>query len=249
MDDDQLLRYSRHVLLEEWGVEAQRRVAAAHAVVIGAGGLGSPALLYLASAGVGRITVVDHDSVDLTNLQRQIAHSTERIGRPKAESAAQAMAALNPGIRIDALASRADEALLQRLVPEADVVLDCTDGFDARHAINRACVLAGKPLVWAAAVRFDAQLSVYAPHAPGCPCYACLFPPDTRPQEVACATMGVFAPLVGMTGVMQAGEALKLLAQVGTPLASRLLMLDGRTLRFDELRVAARADCPVCAAG
>ncbi|TAK76373.1 MAG: HesA/MoeB/ThiF family protein [Aquabacterium sp.] len=249
MDDDQLLRYSRHVLLDEWGVEAQRRVAAAHAVVIGAGGLGSPALLYLASAGVGRITVVDHDSVDLTNLQRQVAHSTERIGRPKAESAAQAMAALNPGIRIDALPSRADEALLQRLVPEADVVLDCTDGFDARQAINRACVRAGKPLVWAAAVRFDAQLSVYDPHAPGCPCYACLFPPDTRPQEVACATMGVFAPLVGMTGVMQAGEALKLLAQVGRPLASRLLMLDGRTLRFDELRVAARADCPVCAAG
>lgn len=246
MDDDQLLRYSRHVLLDEWGVEAQRRVAAAHAVVVGAGGLGSPALLYLASAGVGRITVVDHDTVDLTNLQRQVAHTTERIGRPKAESAAQAMAALNPDVRIDTLAQRADDALLHRLVPEADVVLDCTDGFDTRQAINRACVAARTPLVWAAAVRFDAQVSVYDPRAPGCPCYACLFPPDARPEEVACATLGVFAPLVGMAGVLQAGEALKLLAEVGAPLRSRLLMLDGRTLRFDELRVAARADCPVC---
>lgn len=249
MNDAQLLRYSRHILLDEWGVEAQQRVVASHALVIGAGGLGSPALLYLAAAGVGRITVVDHDEVDLTNLQRQIAHTTARIGSPKVASAAQAMQALNPEPDVRAVAQRADEALLQRLVPEADVVLDCTDRFATRHLVNRACVQAGRPLVFAAAVRWDAQLSVFDPRADDSPCYACIFPPDDAVEDVPCATMGVFAPLTGIVGSLQAAEALKLLAadpRLAPGLRGRLLMIEARNMRFTEFRVARRAACPVC---
>lgn len=251
MNDDQLLRYSRHILLEEWGVEAQERLAASHALVIGAGGLGSPALLYLAAAGVGRITVVDHDEVDLTNLQRQVAHATARIGQPKVASAAQAMQALNPEPEVRAVARRADEDLLQRLVPEADVVLDCTDRFATRHLVNRACVQAARPLVFAAAVRWDAQLSVFDARDAASPCYACVFPPDEAVEDVPCATLGVFAPLTGIVGSLQAAEALKLLAadpRLTPGLKGRLLMIEARGMRFTEFRLARRAACPVCGA-
>ena len=246
MNDDQLLRYSRHILLEEIGIEGQQRLLDAHALVIGAGGLGSPAVLYLATAGVGRITVVDHDDVDLTNLQRQIAHDLSRLGQPKAESVRQRVRALNPEVALTARVQRADEALLEALVPAADVVLDCSDNFRTRHAVNAACVRHGRPLVSGAAIGFDAQVSVYDTRQPHAPCYACLFPPDAAFEEVACATMGVFAPLVGIVGSLQAAEALKLVAGTGTSLAGRLLMLDARTMHWDEIAIARQASCPVC---
>lgn len=248
MDDNQLLRYSRHILLDEWGVEAQARVQAAHALVIGAGGLGSPALLYLAAAGVGRITVVDHDQVDLTNLQRQIAHSSARVGQDKATSAREAMAALNPEPRIDAVVARADEAVLAHWLPQVDVVLDCTDRFATRQLINRACVAARKPLVFGAAVRFDAQLSVFDPRQAESPCYACIFAPEEGVQDVPCATMGVFAPLTGVVGTLQAAEALKLLAGVGRVAMGRLVLFDALGLQWSEIRVKRRANCTVCGA-
>jgi len=246
MNDDQLLRYSRHILLDELGVEGQQRLLGARALVIGAGGLGSPVLLYLGTAGVGTITVIDHDTVDLTNLQRQIAHDLSRIGRPKAASAAQTVLAINPEVRMVPLHERADAARLDALVAAADVVIDCTDNFRTRHAVNAACVAHRRPLVSGAAIGFDGQISVYDTRSPASPCYACLFPPDAAFEEVRCATMGVFAPLVGIIGTMQAAEALKLLAGVGTSLAGRLQMLDGRTMEWSEIRVARQPHCPVC---
>jgi molybdopterin/thiamine biosynthesis adenylyltransferase len=251
MTDDQLLRYSRHILLDEIGIEGQSRLRAAHAVVIGAGGLGSPAALYLATAGVGRITVVDHDTVDLTNLQRQIAHNLSRVGLPKAESVRATVAAINPDVRLRALVRRADAALLAELLPQAQVVLDCSDNFATRHAVNAACVAHGVPLVSGAAIGFDGQVSVYdtRPGATGAgagPCYACLFPADQPHEDVACATMGVFAPLVGIVGAVQAAEALKLLVGMGRPLAGRLLMLDARSMTWDEVRLARQPGCAVC---
>jgi molybdopterin/thiamine biosynthesis adenylyltransferase len=247
MDDDQLLRYSRHILLDEIGIEGQQRLLDGRALVIGAGGLGSPAALYLAGAGVGRITLVDHDSVDLTNLQRQIAHDTGSVGVPKAQSAARRMAAINPEPQVRALVQRADAALLDALVREADVVLDCSDNFKTRHAVNAACVAHAKPLVAGAAIRFDAQLSVYDVRDARCPCYACLFPPESGFEDVACSTMGVFSPLVGIVGCMQAAEALKLLAGVGESLAGRMQMLDARRMEWSEIRVQPDPACAVCA--
>ncbi len=246
MTDDELLRYSRHILLDEIGVEGQARLLASHALVIGAGGLGSPAALFLGSAGVGRITLVDPDTVDLTNLQRQIAHAVDRVGRPKVESARTAVAALNPGVQVQALAARADAALLDQLLTDCDVVLDCSDNFDTRQAVNAACVRHRVPLVSGSAIRFDGQLSVFDPRQAASPCYACLFPPSQAPEEVRCATMGVFAPLVGVIGSLQAAEALKLLAGVGEPAVGRLLMLDGLHMRWSEIRVPRQAGCPVC---
>ncbi|MBP7484642.1 MAG: HesA/MoeB/ThiF family protein, partial [Aquabacterium sp.] len=212
MDDDQRLRYSRHLLLNEWSEDAQDRLLQSHALVIGAGGLGAPALMYLASAGVGRITVMDSDVVDVTNLQRQIIHTTARVGQTKVASAAQAIAQLNPGVQVNPIAQAADEALLHEWVPQADVVLDCTDRFAIRQLINRVSRQHSVPLVSASAVRFDGQISVFDPRQAEAPCYACLFPPDSPPEETRCAMLGVFAPIVGMMGVMQAGEAIKLLA-------------------------------------
>ncbi|MFT4242378.1 MAG: HesA/MoeB/ThiF family protein [Acidovorax sp.] len=246
MTDDQLLRYSRHILLDEIGIEGQERLLAAHAVVIGAGGLGSPAALYLASAGVGRITLVDGDVVDLTNLQRQIAHTTARVGQPKVESAAAAMAAINPEVYTVPLKARADAEMLDALAREASVVLDCSDNYATRHAVNAACVRHGKPLVAGAVIRFDAQITVVDPRDARSPCYACIFPPQAAFEEVQCSTMGVFAPLVGVVGAMQAAEALKLLAGVGTSLAGRLLMLDGRTMEWSTLHAARAPGCEVC---
>ena len=246
MTDEQLLRYSRHLLLDEIGIEGQQRLLASHALVIGAGGLGSPVALYLGTAGVGRITLVDNDAVDLTNLQRQIAHTLERVGHPKAESAREAIAAINPDVLVRPLVLKASAQDLDELVPGADVVIDCSDNFATRQAINRACFRHGKPLVAGAAIRFDGQISVYDPRVEASPCYACVFPPDQAFEEVACATMGVFAPLVGIIGAMQASEALRLLAGVGTSLAGRLQMLDGRTMEWNELKVPRNAACPVC---
>jgi molybdopterin-synthase adenylyltransferase len=246
MDDDQLLRYSRHILLDELGIEGQQRLLGAHALVIGAGGLGSPVALYLGTAGVGRITIVDPDTVDVTNLQRQIAHNLSRVGQPKADSAAQTIHAINPEVRVTALRERADAARLADLLHDVDVVLDCSDNFATRHAVNAACVAQRRPLVSGAAIGFDGQISVYDARMPDLPCYACLFPPDAAYEETRCATMGVFAPLVGIIGTMQAAEALKLLAGVGTSLAGRLQLLDARSMEWNEIRVARDPGCRVC---
>ncbi len=246
MTDDQLLRYSRHILLNEIGIEGQEQIGGSHALIVGAGGLGSPFALYLGSAGVGRITVVDDDVVDMTNLQRQIAHTMARVGQPKALSAQLAIGAINPEVQVTPIVARADAALLDKLVAQADVVLDCCDNFATRHAINVACVKHRKPLVSGAAIRFDGQISVYDPRDSDSPCYACVFPPDTTFEETRCATMGVFAPLVGIIGAMQAAEALKLLSTAGRALTGRLLMVDGRSMEFTEVRIARQAGCPVC---
>ena len=248
MDDQALLRHSRHVLLEEYGIDGQARVDAGHVLVIGAGGLGSPVCLYLAAAGVGRITLVDDDHVDLTNLQRQIAHTTARVGQPKVASAAEAMHAINPDIIIATHALRADDAMLATLVAAADVVVDCSDNFATRHAVNRACVAHAKPLVAGAAIRFDGQLSVYDTRDASSPCYACVFPADADFEETRCAVLGAFGPVVGTIGTLQASEALKLLAGISPSMAGRLLMFDGRATRFDNLQLARDPACPVCAA-
>ncbi len=246
MNDTQLLRYSRHILLDELGVEGQGTLLSSRALIVGAGGLGSPVALYLGSAGVGRITVVDDDRVDATNLQRQIAHTLARVGQYKAHSVQQAVAAINPDVEVLAVTTRADAAVLDEQVQQADVVLDCTDNFATRQMINRACVKHRKPLVSGAAIRFDGQVTVYDPRQSSSPCYACVFPPTETVQEAQCATMGVFAPLVGIIGSLQAAEALKLLSGAGTPLAGRLLMLDGRHMAFNEIRIPRNPACPVC---
>lgn len=246
MNDDQLLRYSRHILLDEIGIEGQQRLLQSHALVIGAGGLGSPVALYLATAGVGRITLVDHDEVDLTNLQRQIAHRLDRVGRPKAESARQTIAEINPDVQVSAVVRRADTAWLEATVADADVVLDCSDNFQTRQAVNAACVRHRVPLVSGAAIGFDGQVSVYDTRDAEHPCYACLFPPEATFEEVRCATMGVFAPLVGIIGSVQAAEALKLLVGTGRSLAGRLQMLDARSMEWTEIRMLRQAGCPVC---
>jgi len=246
MNDDQLLRYSRHILLDEIGIEGQQRLLASHALVIGAGGLGSPVVLYLGTAGVGRLTLVDHDTVDVTNLQRQIAHNLARVGRPKAESARDTIAAINPDVQVTPLVERADASRLDALVRDADVVVDCSDNFATRHAVNAACVAHRKPLVSGAAIGFDGQVSVYDSRDPAAPCYACLFPAEVTFEEAQCATMGVFAPLVGIIGSLQAAEALKLLAGVGLSLAGRLQMLDARSMEWSEIRMQRSAGCKVC---
>ncbi len=246
MTDDQLLRYSRHILLDEIGIEGQQRILDSHALVIGAGGLGSPVALYLGSAGVGRLTVVDHDTVDVTNLQRQVAHSMARVGSLKVDSIRQAVAALNPEVQVRTVAQRADAALLLQLVAEADVVLDCSDNYSTRQAINAACVQQRKPLVSGAVIRFDGQLAVYDPRDVASPCYACVFDPREPFEETLCSTLGVFAPLVGIIGTLQAAEALKLLSGAGTARTGRLLMLDGRHTDFSEVRLPRNPACPVC---
>lgn len=246
MDDRQLLRYSRHILLDEVGIEGQQRVLDARVLIVGAGGLGSPAALYLAASGVGHIILVDDDEVDLTNLQRQIMHTTARIGRPKVESGREALMQINPEIEVTALRERVQGERLRELVAASDLVLDCSDNFATRQAVNRACVQAGVPLVAGAVIRFDGQVSVFDVRDPASPCYACLFPEDSRFEDVACSTMGVFAPLVGVIGAVQAAEALKLLAGCGRPLTGRLLMLDGRGMEWTEVQVGRNPGCPVC---
>ena len=248
MDDQQRLRYSRHLLLNEFGEEAQERLLGAHALVVGAGGLGSAALLYLASSGMGRITLCDGDRVDLTNLQRQVVHRQESIGKPKAASAAATLAAINPGVRVEALEERAGPERLAALARIADVVLDCSDNFATRHALNRACVAARRPLVSGAAIRFDGQVAVFDLRRDEAPCYHCLFAEDARSEEERCATLGVFAPMVGIVGTFQALEAIKLVAGIGETLAGRLLLFDALASRWHEVRLERDPHCRVCGA-
>jgi molybdopterin/thiamine biosynthesis adenylyltransferase len=247
LSDADLLRYSRHLLLDDIGVEGQGRILYSRALIIGAGGLGSPAAMYLACSGVGSITIVDDDTVDLTNLQRQIMHSTDRIGQAKVLSAQNTLAQLNPAVQVRPLQTRADAQLLQSLVAQADVVLDCCDNFQTRQAINAACVQQRVPLVSGAAIGMDGQIAVYDPRDAKAACYACVFAPDAPPEEARCSTMGVLAPLVGVIGAMQALEALKLLARTGTSLSGFLLMLDARSMEWTRLRVQKNPACTVCA--
>ena len=246
MTDDQLLRYSRHILLNEIGIEGQEKISGGRALVIGAGGLGSPVALYLGSAGVGHITLVDDDTVDLTNLQRQIAHTLSSVDQPKVTSAQAAIAAINTEVVVSTIQARADAPMLDALVAQADVILDCCDNFSTRQAVNAACVKHRKPLVSGAAIRFDGQISVYDTRDTGSPCYACIFPPDANFEEARCSTMGVFAPLVGIIGSMQAAEALKLLSAAGESIAGRLLMLDGRSMEWNDISLPRNTSCPVC---
>ena len=248
MDDRQRLRYSRHLLLNEFGEEAQERLLRAHALVIGAGGLGSAALMYLAAAGVGRITVCDGDRVELTNLQRQIVHRVESLGAPKARSAAATLATLNPEIHVEPLEERASAERLMALVRTADVVLDCSDNFATRHALNRACVAARRPLVSGAGIRFDGQVTVFDLRNAESACYHCLFAEDAEAAEERCAVMGVFAPLVGVIGTLQAAEAIKLIAGIGETLSGRLLLFDALASRWHEVRFARDPQCAVCGA-
>jgi len=248
VDDSQRLRYSRHLLLDGFGEDTQERLLASRALVVGAGGLGSPALLYLAASGVGRITVADGDTVDLTNLQRQVVHRVDAIGAGKARSAAATLATINPEVQVVALAERLSPERLQALARDADVVLDCSDNFATRHAVNAACVRARVPLVSGAGIRFDGQVTAFDLRQPGSACYHCLFPADAQGEEERCATMGVFAPLVGVIGTVQAMEAIKLLAGIGETIAGRLLLFDARAARWHEVRLTRDPRCAVCGA-
>jgi molybdopterin/thiamine biosynthesis adenylyltransferase len=246
MNDQQLLRYARHILLNELGIEGQEKFLAARVLVVGAGGLGSPAALYLATAGVGHLVLADDDEVELSNLQRQILHTAASLGRPKAESGRDTLLAYNPDADVRARVQRLQGVALDEAVAGADVVLDCTDNFATRHAINRACARVRKPLVSGAAIRFDGQLGVYDLRRADAPCYHCLFPEEAEAEEQNCATLGVFAPLVGVVGAMQAAETLKLLAGVGEPSAGRLLQYDALAMRWHEVRFRRDPECPVC---
>ncbi len=246
MNDDQLLRYSRHIMLPDLDIEGQEKLLASHALIIGLGGLGSPVAMYLAAAGVGELTLVDFDSVDLSNLQRQIAHSSERIGVNKAQSAAQTLSALNPDINIHVIEQRLDGERLQQLVAGVNLVLDCTDNFATRFAINAACVAARVPLVSGAAIRLEGQVSVFDSRQPNSPCYRCLYEEST--DDLTCAANGVLAPLVGVIGSLQALEALKLLAGFGDSLAGRLQLFDARRGQWREMKLPRDPECPVCGA-
>jgi adenylyltransferase/sulfurtransferase len=249
MDDSQLLRYSRHILLPELGVDAQERFASAHALIVGVGGLGNPVAQFLAAAGVGTLTLVDADKVDLTNLQRQILFDTPAIGQSKVRAAGARIRSVNPEVRVAPIEARVGDAELAPLVAAANVVIDCSDNFATRHAVNRASVGAKKPLVSGAAIRFDGQVAVFDPREPTSPCYHCLFGEGDELEETRCAVMGVYAPLVGIIGATQAAEALKLLAGVGRSLAGRLLLLDSLAMEWREVRVLKDPACSVCGPG
>lgn len=248
LTDAHLMRYARHILLNEFGIEAQTRISAARVLIVGAGGLGSPAALYLAAAGVGTITLVDNDEVDLSNLQRQILHDSQRVGVNKAISGQQSLEALNPLVQVVPITDRLDDQALNQLVPQHDIVLDCTDNFATRHAINRAAVAHGVPVVSGAGIRFSGQISVYDLRNPEAPCYHCLFPEADDVQELRCATTGVLGPLVGMVGCIQAAEALKILGGFGEPLVGRLLSVDALTMQWHTVRFRKDPQCEVCAA-
>ncbi|MCX5464251.1 MULTISPECIES: HesA/MoeB/ThiF family protein [Alcaligenes] len=249
MEDQQLLRYARHILLDEFGVEAQERILASRILVVGAGGLGSPVVAYLAASGVGSIILVDDDQVELSNLQRQIAHTTDRLGWDKVESAKLHIEQLNPEVKVTPVVQRLDEAGLMHWVQQVDLVLDCCDNFATRHAINRACVALRKPLVSGAAIRFSGQVSTYDLRQPDAPCYHCLFPEADDVEELRCATTGVLSPLLGMVGSAQAVEALKLLGGFGEPLVGRLLSVDAFNMNWHTVRFRKDPACPVCSAG
>jgi molybdopterin-synthase adenylyltransferase len=246
VDDQSLLRYSRHLLLDAIGIEGQERLAQARVVVVGAGGLGSPAAMYLAASGAGTLLLVDHDTVALTNLQRQIAHTTGRLGQPKAESAAHTLRALNPTVRVEARVERADVGNLEALVQGATVVLDCSDNRATRQALNAACLAATRPLVSGSASGFAGQLAVFDFREAGTPCYACLFPPGPGTDD-DCATMGVFAPLTGVVGTLQAAEAIKLICGISRDTRGALWMIDLHAApELQALHFARDPHCPVC---
>ncbi|BEI37954.1 HesA/MoeB/ThiF family protein [Polynucleobacter sp. HIN7] len=249
MNDEQLLRYSRHLLLDEIDIVGQERLLSSHVLIIGAGGLGSACAPYLAAAGIGRITLIDHDHVELTNLQRQIMHQDNSIGMSKVASGKRFLKSLNPSCQVEALEKRLDEPLLKELLGNVDVVVDCTDNFSTRHLINRVCVTHGKVLVSGAALRFDGQVSVFDFSDPNSPCYACVFPPDPNYVETNCASMGVFAPLVGIIGTIQAAQTLQVIIGFGEPLIGRLLIWNARTTQIDEIKLARHHACPVCGPG
>ncbi len=264
MTDDELLRYSRHILLNELGIEGQEQLLDSQALIIGAGGLGCAAALYMASAGVGGLTLIDDDCVDLTNLQRQIAHTTARINHTKVSSLAAAIFDINPLVRVETIASRATPELLDTLLgrqpctadsnnstalpskPKFQVVLDCSDNFKTRHAVNAACAKTHTPLISGSALKMDGQLSSFNTSLSHSPCYACLFPPDEEPEEMSCSTMGVFSPLVGIIGSAQANEALKMLMNLGEPLVGRLLMFNATRFKWTEIGFKRNLQCPVC---
>ena len=246
MNDQDLLRYSRHILLDDIGIEGQEKILAAHAIVIGAGGLGSAAAPYLAAAGIGKMTLIDHDTVDLTNLQRQIMHNQNSVGQAKVQSGKAMLLNLNPHVQVNALQEKATAELLDQLLPTASVVLDCSDNFTTRHMVNAACVKHKVPLVSGAAIKFDGQVTVIDPRQTGTPCYACLFPADQEFNEVQCSTMGVFSPLVGIIGSIQAAQALQVIMQIGEPLVGKLLLWDARSSQVDQIALHQRDDCPIC---
>ena len=247
MDDQSLLRYSRHILLPEFGVEGQQKLAQSSVLIIGAGGLGAPAAHCLGAAGIGTLTLCDPDRVDLTNLQRQILYATGDVGRPKVIAARARLAAINPEVRVETVEARVAGAELATLIAAADIVLDCSDNFATRHAVNRACVAATKPLVSGAAIRFDGQVAVFDPRDSASPCYHCLFGEDEEIEETRCALMGVFSPVVAIIGATQAALALKLLTGLGEPLAGRLLLYDALATEWREVRVPRDPGCSVCA--
>ena len=247
MDDLALLRYSRHILLNEFGLEGQQCLSRSHVLVVGAGGLGSAALLYLASAGIGQISIADGDKVDLTNLQRQIVHREDTVGMNKALSAQRQLKNINSTISVDVIQERLSGQALDEAVRRADIVLDCSDNFATRHAINRGCVRHKRPLVSGAGVRFDGQITSFDLRLSDSPCYHCLFPDQSDAEEERCAVMGVFAPLVGIIGTMQAAEAIRLLTGIGEALTGRLLMLDARSLSWQTVKFRRDAHCAVCA--
>ena len=246
MNDNQLLRYSRHILLPKIGYEGQEKLTKSHVLIVGAGGLGSPAALYMAASGVGKLTICDFDTVDLTNLQRQIIHTTQSVGINKAVSAQQTIYEINPEIIVETIQQKSSEAEFKTLVENADVVIDCCDNFATRYALNRVCLQLKKPLVSGAAIGFEGQITVFDFRHEDSPCYYCLFPDTGEESDLRCATNGVFAPLVGMIGTTQAAEALKLMMNIGESLQGRLLLLDALSMEWRTIKLSRDPACAVC---
>jgi molybdopterin/thiamine biosynthesis adenylyltransferase len=246
MNDHQLLRYSRHILLPQIEYDGQEKLTQSHVLVVGAGGLGSPVAMYLAASGVGTLTICDFDEVDLTNLQRQIIHTTQSVGLNKALSAQQTLFEINPEVTVNVVPKKSTESEMAALVAQADVVIDCSDNFATRYALNRLCFQHKRPLVSGAAIRFEGQITVFDFRQEASPCYHCLYPDVGSDQEMRCADNGVFAPLVGMIGTAQAAEALKLLLSIGETLQGRLLLLDAMTAEWRTIKLARDPNCAVC---
>ena len=246
MNDNQLLRYSRHILLPQVSYEGQEKLVNSHALIVGAGGLGSPAALYLAASGVGTLTICDFDVVDMTNLQRQIIHTTASVGINKAASAQQTLLSINPEVTVNTICNKSTEDDFSKLIAQADVVVDCSDNFATRYTLNKLCVQLKKPLVSGAAIGFEGQITVYDMRSDSSPCYHCLFPDNGEDAELRCATNGAFAPLVGMIGTTQAAETLKLLMGIGESLQGRLLLLDALAMEWRTIKLKKDTACSVC---
>jgi len=245
MDDNDLMRYKRHLMLPQLDIAGQQRLLDSSVLVVGTGGLGSPVLMYLAAAGVGMLHLYDDDTVELSNLQRQILFDSTVLGQFKADTAAARLRAINPDCEVVAVATRLEGELLDDAVAGVDLVIDCSDNFDTRFAINRACVQQKKTLVSGAVIRMEGQVSVFSGHHPDKPCYQCLYQPDAYNDET-CTSSGVLGPAVGVIGSILATEAVKLIAGIGDPLEGRLLLFDALTMRFNELKLKKDSGCPVC---